>query len=60
MDIRSRRMELGLSQAELADKVGVSQAQIYYIERGRRKLTLETAMLLAAALGCRVEELEGR
>lgn len=57
MDIRSLRMEQGLSQIELAEKIGITQAMLCYIERGSRKLSLDTAKKLADVLGCKVENL---
>ena len=57
MNIRSLRLERGLSQVELADAVGISQAMLCYIERGTRELTLPLALKLAEVLGCNVDDL---
>ena len=35
-NIRKRREELGLHQEELAERVGISQAMIVHIEKGRK------------------------
>lgn len=57
MNLRSLRMERGLSQIELAEKVGITQAMLCYIERGTRKLNLDTAKKIAIVLGCKIEDL---
>ena len=48
--IQSLRAKLSLTQAELADLVGTTQAQVQRLERGQRKLTLEWAEKLAPVL----------
>ncbi len=50
----TRRRELKLTQAKLATKSGVGQAEISKIEGGRSNPTLETLSALAVALGCRL------
>jgi DNA-binding XRE family transcriptional regulator len=45
-----RRRELNLTQKELAERAGVSQADVSKIERGRKSPTLDTYSRLAAAL----------
>lgn len=57
MNIRSLRLERGLSQIELAEKVGISQAMLCYIERGTRVVSLPLAAQLASILGCKLEDL---
>lgn len=49
------RTEAGLTQKELAEKMGVSQASINQIERGRRNLTLTTIRRYAAACGKKMQ-----
>ncbi|NIJ05472.1 helix-turn-helix domain-containing protein [Frigoribacterium faeni] len=49
-DVRSRREGAGLTQAQLADLVGVSRQTIISIERGRYDPGLRLAFDLAAAL----------
>lgn len=44
------RMDAGLSQQELADRVGTSHSQISRIESGRHRTNLETLQRIAAAL----------
>lgn len=45
------RMDEGLSQQQLADRVGTSHSQISRIESGRHRTNLETLQRIAAALG---------
>lgn len=45
-----RRGQLGLSQAELAERVGTSHSAISRIESGRHPTTVQTLRRLAAAL----------
>ena len=46
-----------LSQADLAQKCGVTQQYIQMVESGKRTPALKTALKLAAALGVTVDEL---
>jgi len=48
--IRERRIELGWSQSELAERTGVSQADISRIENGRLDARWSTIHRLATAL----------
>ena len=57
--IRQRRDELGLSQAELAAKVGVDARQIRRYEGGETQPTLAVAKAIARALGITIDELAG-
>ena len=54
--IKAKRLECGLTQKELADKVGVDQSMICQIERGTKSPTLALSVEIAAALGCDVCE----
>ncbi len=49
------RHEAGLSQRELAKRMGTSQAYIASLERGRKNVTLETLSKFAAACGKNLE-----
>ena len=53
------RLRAGLSQQQLADKVGMTQANISRIETGRQEPSIGTAALLSRALGISVDELAG-
>lgn len=57
--IRSARISANMTQAELAEKLGVAYQNIGQIESGKRKPKLETIVKIAYALGCRVEDLIG-
>lgn len=49
-----RRLQLGYSQRELAEKVGTSQNRIYLIESGEANPTLDTLGRLAEILDARL------
>ena len=51
------RKSRGLTQEELAEAVGTTQAQIMRLETGKRKLTVEWANRLAVPLFCTTQEL---
>lgn len=55
--LRARREVAGLSQADLAEAVGVTRQTINAIERERYDPSLELAFSLAAHFDCRIEEL---
>jgi transcriptional regulator with XRE-family HTH domain len=57
--IRTRRKELGLSQAELAQACGVHLRQIRRYESDEQQPVLTVAVQLAAALGLSIAELAG-
>ncbi len=48
------RMDHGLTQQQLAERVGTSYAQISRIESGRQKTNLDTILRIARALDIRV------
>ena len=51
MNIKERREQLGISQKELAEKIGISQSFLCDLEMGRCKPSIDTAVKLADALG---------
>ena len=55
--IKEVRMEKGLSQAELAEMVGVSRNTISSIETGQYSPTAKVALILSLALEKKFEEL---
>jgi transcriptional regulator with XRE-family HTH domain len=57
--IRQRRDDLGLSQSELAAKVGVDPRQIRRYESGDTQPTLSVAKAIARALDISIDELAG-
>lgn len=57
--VRIRRTVLELTQAELAERIGVSTSFIGHIERGSRKLSVETLFDLCRALDVSADWLMG-
>lgn len=55
--LRKYREETGLSQGDLADRVGVTRQTINAIERDRYDPSLELAFKLARFFECRIEDL---
>ncbi len=55
--LKDERARLGLTQAELADRVGVSRKTINTVENGVFVPSTVLALKLAAALGRSVEQL---
>jgi ribosome-binding protein aMBF1 (putative translation factor) len=53
--ILEKRMENGLSQRELAARIGTSQNRIYLIENGEANPTLDTLQRLSDVLGFALE-----
>lgn len=48
--IRSKRKQLGLSQAELAERVHITQPYIYEIESGRKTPSVEILFAICEEL----------
>ena len=55
--IKEMRTEKGLSQAVLAEMVGVSRNTISSIETGQFSPTAKLALVLCTALDCKFEQL---
>lgn len=55
--LKERRGEVGLTQAELAAKVGVTRKTVNTVENGVFTPSATLAIKLAAALGLTVEQL---
>jgi putative transcriptional regulator len=55
--VKELRTELGLTQAQLAELVGVARISIVAIENGRFQPTIETALRISKALGAPVERI---
>lgn len=55
--VRARRVEQGLSLAELGERCGMSASMVSRLETGERRLTVDHLALLARALGVSVDEL---
>ncbi|QND51827.1 helix-turn-helix transcriptional regulator [Phyllobacterium sp. 628] len=58
--VKERRIALGISQEELAMRIGADQAYISRIEAGQMNVTLETAEQVAEAVQSNVAELLGK
>lgn len=52
--VRDKRMKLGLSQEQLAARVGVHRTYIGMIERAEKNITLENIEKIAKALGIKI------
>lgn len=55
--MKVKRMERGLTQKELASKVGVKPMTIYNYESGEHSPPLETLKRIASALECTIDEI---
>ncbi len=55
--IREYRAKLGISQEELAERVGVRRETIVHLENGRYNPSLRLAMSIAKIFGATVEEI---
>lgn len=53
-NVKKYRESAGLTQADLAEKVGIGTASVSRIERGEKRMRLETLRALADALGISV------
>ncbi len=51
------RKDKGITQAYLAEQVGISQAMLCQIERGTKNPSLQVGIEIAKMLECRVEDL---
>lgn len=56
-NIKEHRANLGITQAQLADLVGVARVSIVSIENGRFIPTIETALRISKALGVPTEQI---
>jgi transcriptional regulator with XRE-family HTH domain len=53
-----RRLELGLTQAELAGRAGVSRDWVNYFERGKRTVDLSLVLRILDALAIDIEVMD--
>jgi transcriptional regulator with XRE-family HTH domain len=54
--IQDFRQKSGITQEELADKVGLSRGAITSIEQGKRKVTVEELLRFCAAFNCSYDD----
>ena len=59
-NLRLRRTQLRITQADLSKRTGIKQPTISAIENGVNKPAIETIILLSNALGCTVSDLVGQ
>ncbi len=55
--IKARRLELGLSQEEVAEKANLHFTYVSSTERGERNISLANIAKLAKALNCSMKDL---
>jgi len=55
--VRKRRLELGLSQEELAERAKLHFTYVSSAERGERNISLLNIQKLAEGLGCSMKDL---
>lgn len=55
--LRKRRLEIGLSQEELADRAGIHRTYVGDVERGERNIALQNIEKLAQALAIPISTL---
>ncbi len=55
--VKDLRTNMGLTQAQLAEKVGVARVSIVAIESGRFLPTIETALQVSKALDSPIEKI---
>lgn len=55
--IKNKRLEQNLTQEQVAEQVELSAVYIGQIERGERKMTIETLVKIANCLNSSIEEL---
>ena len=58
-NLKRIRKKLGVSQDQLATKIGVSKSMISRVESGERNLNAENLKKAASALMCSVKDLTG-
>lgn len=56
-NIKTKRLNLGLTQEELARAVGIGRSMVAQIERGSKIPNLMLGRDIAGALGCSMENL---
>jgi len=56
-NIKELRANLGITQAQLAEHVGVARVSIVSIENGRFIPTIETALRISKTLGVPIEQI---
>ena len=60
MKIKERREALGLTRAQVADRMGVSKVAVQKWEIGKANPSADKLPALAGLLGCTIDELFGK
>lgn len=55
--VKTIRLLLGLTQREVAEKAGISQAYLSHVERGNREMMVSTLCRISEAIGVPAAEL---
>lgn len=55
--VRQKRLSLGISQEELAERAGVHRTYVGMIERGEKNITLRNIVKFAKALELPIQDL---
>ena len=56
-NVKAARLELGLSQAQLAEQAGLLQQYVSLVELGKQNVTLVTAQAIAKVVGRNVSDM---
>lgn len=59
-NIENARKNAGLTQQELAECAGISQAMMAHIEKGIREISADKLKIIADKLDCSIDKLLGR
>ena len=57
MNIKEMRIKCGLTQGQLADKIGVVQQHVSRWELGKHRPSVDTVQKLAEVLNCNINDL---
>lgn len=57
LEIKVHRIRKGITQRELADMLGISQAHLCNVENGRLSLSLKLLLTLRNSFECSLDEL---
>lgn len=57
VNMRRLRKQAGLSQEALADACGLHRTYVGSVERAERNISIDNMEVVAAALGCRLQDL---
>ena len=57
INLKTKRLEKGMTQSEVADRCGITQCSYSYYEIGKRQPKPEMLKKLAAVLNCTVDDL---